>query len=212
MADAASAPLQSDGGDSSQHSELCTFRGTQPGLLDLSQPTRLLRFPDSKLSFAAFDPKTALVEEPDIRKRNSTESLTPPKRIVIETMPKGASFWRFVPPARLDEGVQDEGVWPRCPVLEEQWEIYKLDPVYQCVVYLGRNPASSPGLNGQTRASKLQIITQPGEHGGYPQIRASQLRKRDLALTRNLVPIPMRKKSRESYDYTSCSRFALAYY
>ncbi|KAF9230121.1 hypothetical protein BU15DRAFT_84023 [Melanogaster broomeanus] len=104
MADAASVPLQSDGGDSSQHSELCTFRGTQPGLLDPSQPTRLLRFPDSKLSFAAFDPRP-----------RSTESLTPPKRIVIETTPKGASFWHFVPPARLDEGVQDEGVWPHCP-------------------------------------------------------------------------------------------------
>ncbi|KAF9244937.1 hypothetical protein BU15DRAFT_71296 [Melanogaster broomeanus] len=139
----ASAPLQSDGGDSSQHSELRTLRGTQPGLLDPSQPSRLLRFPDSKLSFASFDPKTALVEEPDTRKRNSTESLTPPKRIVIETTPKGASFWRFVPRARLDEGVQDEGVWPRVVDIcgenvncyKEQWEIYKLDPIYQCVVY-----------------------------------------------------------------------------
>jgi hypothetical protein len=104
--------MQSASIDSSQQKKLRTLRGTQPGLLDSSQPSRLLRFPDSKLFFSSFDPKTALVDDPGIRKR-TTENLTPPKRIVIETTSKGASFWRFVPRARLEEGAQDEGVWPR---------------------------------------------------------------------------------------------------
>lgn len=96
-----------------QHQNLPTLRGTQTGLLDPSQPSRLLRFPDSNLSFASFDPKTALVEEPTLQKHNNSGTLTPPKRIVIETNPKGASFWRFVPRAHLKEGAQDEGIWPR---------------------------------------------------------------------------------------------------
>jgi hypothetical protein len=36
-----------------------------------------------------------------------------PKRIVLEITPTGESFWRFVPKARLEEGVIDEGAWPR---------------------------------------------------------------------------------------------------
>lgn len=97
----------------SQHPNLRILRGTQPGLLDTSQPSRLLRFPDSKLSFASFDPKTALAEEPSVQTSNNPGNLVPPKRIVIETTSKGASFWRFVPRARLEEGAQNEGVWPR---------------------------------------------------------------------------------------------------
>lgn len=98
---------------SAQHANLRVLRGTQPGLLDTSQPSRLLRFPDSKLSFASFDPKTALAEEPSVQKLNNSGNLVPPKRVVIETTSKGTSFWRFVPRARLEEGVQDEGIWPR---------------------------------------------------------------------------------------------------
>lgn len=131
---------------------LRTIRGTQPGLLDPSQPSRLLRFPDANLHFASFDPKTALVDgqEPDMRKLNITDILPPPKRVVIESTPKGVSFWRFVPRARLEEGAQDEGFWPRLIVLngeqvhcyQEQWEIYKLDPAYRCTVF-GGNKLSS---------------------------------------------------------------------
>lgn len=98
---------------SSQHVNLRILRGAQPGLLDTSQPSRLLRFPDSKLSFASFDPKTALAEEPSVHNLNNSGNLTPPKRVVVETTSKGASFWRFVPRAHLEEGAQDEGVWPR---------------------------------------------------------------------------------------------------
>jgi len=96
-----------------QHANLCILRGTQPGLLDPSQPSRILRFPDSKLYFASFDPKTALPGEPSIQRPKNSGNLAPPKRIVIETTSKGAAFWRFVPRARLEEGAQDEGVWPR---------------------------------------------------------------------------------------------------
>jgi hypothetical protein len=105
--------LPSNGAHSSQHANLRVLRGTQPGLLDPSQLSRLLRSPDSKLSFASFDPKTALPEEPSVQRLNDSGNLAPPKRIVIETTSKGASFWRFVPRARLEEGAQDEGLWPR---------------------------------------------------------------------------------------------------
>ncbi|KAF8135692.1 hypothetical protein EV363DRAFT_1321334 [Boletus edulis] len=133
----------SNGTHSSQHANLRVLRGTQPGLLDPSQPSRLLRFPDSKLAFASFDPKTALPEEHCSQKSNNSGTLVPPKRIVIETASKGTSFWRFVPRARLEEGAQDEGIWPRIidicgeqvQCYQEQWEIYKLDPQYHCVVY-----------------------------------------------------------------------------
>ena len=92
-----------------------TIRGTQPGLLDPSQPSRLLRFAGSKLYFASFDPKTAFVDdkELDICGLDITDGLPPPKRIVVESSSKGASFWRFVPRAHLAQGVQDEGLWPR---------------------------------------------------------------------------------------------------
>ncbi|KAH7888561.1 hypothetical protein F5I97DRAFT_1803319 [Phlebopus sp. FC_14] len=126
------------------------LRGPHPGLLDFSQPSRLFRFPGSTLTFASFDPQTALVTdvEPEIRKLNinfSSSNLPPPKRVVIETTAKGVSFWRFVPRAHLEEGVQDEGIWPRLidvcgehfTCYQEQWEIYKLDPEYKCVVYPG---------------------------------------------------------------------------
>ena len=110
---AACAVPPPNGVHSSQHANLRILRGTQPGLLDPSQPSRLLRFPDSKLSFASFDPKTALPEESSSQKSNNSSTLAPPKRIVIETTSKGVSSWRFVPRARLEEGAQDEGVWPR---------------------------------------------------------------------------------------------------
>ncbi|KAG2119559.1 uncharacterized protein F5147DRAFT_664592 [Suillus discolor] len=124
-----------------------TIRGTEPGLLDPTQPSRLLRAHDSTLSFASFDPRTALAGEdiPDLHKLSIGEDLPPPKRIVIETTPKGTSFWRFVPKARLDADVRDEGFWPRVIEIcgehvfcyQEQWEIYKLDPEYRCTVHFG---------------------------------------------------------------------------
>jgi len=96
-------------------STLPSISGSVPGLLDPSQSSRLLRFSNSKLSFAAFDPLTASAAQdtPDIRKMSINETCYRPRRIVVETAPNGESFWRFVPKARIDEGVLDEGVWPR---------------------------------------------------------------------------------------------------
>lgn len=98
-----------------------SISGTTPGILDPSQVNRLLRLPTSKLSFAFFDPRTAHVNGteslPDLSKLclDEQNEHCRPKRIVIETTPQGASFWRFVPRARMGEGVTvyDEGIWPK---------------------------------------------------------------------------------------------------
>ncbi|KII92912.1 hypothetical protein PLICRDRAFT_155823 [Plicaturopsis crispa FD-325 SS-3] len=117
--------------------------GSTPGLLDPTQPARLLRLAGSKLSFASFDPRTAFVGEmPDMRKLSLKDELYRPKRVVVETTPTGESFWRFVPSARKEVGVENEGTWPRvieiCGELvncsRDQWDIYKLDPHYDCLV------------------------------------------------------------------------------
>ncbi|TFY80984.1 hypothetical protein EWM64_g3023 [Hericium alpestre] len=116
--------------------------GATPGLLDPSQPSRVLRLPGSKLSFASFDPRAASAAAPEIDKLSLNGELYRPKRIVIETLPNGRNYWRFVPRARWGEGVRDEGEWPReisicgetlrCTL--DQWDIYKLDPAYDCFV------------------------------------------------------------------------------
>ncbi|KAJ3724490.1 hypothetical protein C8R42DRAFT_661941 [Lentinula raphanica] len=131
--------------------------GSTPGVLDSTQPDRLLTFSNSTLSFASFNPRTATSSHltSDARKLSLNEGSYNPKRVVIETSPTGERFWRFVPKARLDEGVVDEGDWPRvvdiCGTLyectQDQWDIYKLDPVYNCRV---RAP---PAVTTITRAS-----------------------------------------------------------
>ena len=83
--------------------------GPHPGQFDNTQPSRVLRHPDAKLSFASFHPLTASNVPPYDAHQDSSN----PKRIVIETYPGGFSHWRFVPRARLAEGVNDEGLWPR---------------------------------------------------------------------------------------------------
>ncbi|KZT08321.1 uncharacterized protein LAESUDRAFT_757564 [Laetiporus sulphureus 93-53] len=118
--------------------------GTVPGQLDTSQPTRLHRVPGSTFSFASFNSYTASSrgDIPDLNKLSLHDETCRPKRIVIETLPNGQSTWRFVPRARLGQGMEDEGPWPRvikiCGELvhcsQEQWEIYKLDPIYDCFV------------------------------------------------------------------------------
>ncbi|KAF7981865.1 hypothetical protein HWV62_31421 [Athelia sp. TMB] len=108
---------------------------------DRSQLSRLLRHPNSTLSFASFDPTIAHTGGIKPTKNHQLENYRP-KRIVIETSPEGASIWRFVPRARREEGVLDEGVWPRVVevcgeriiLTEDQWDIYKLDPAYDCLV------------------------------------------------------------------------------
>ncbi|KAG1881480.1 hypothetical protein C8R48DRAFT_744230 [Suillus tomentosus] len=168
-----------------------TIRGTEPGLLDPTQPFRLLRAPDSTLSFASFDPRTALAGEdiPDLHKLSIGEDLPPPKRIVIETTPKGTSFWRFVPKARLDAGVRDEGLWPRVIEIcgqhvfcyQEQWEIYKLDPEYRCTVHFGFKFTSVVRVDPKAQRSSS---------------RAPSLPKRARTPTPEADNLPPRKRAR----------------
>ncbi len=88
--------------------------GTQPGVLDPTQPSRLLRLHGAKLSFATFDPLTAYAQDaPDFTKLNLNTDFYRPKRVVIETAPSGDCTWRFVPSAKREDGVVDEGLWPR---------------------------------------------------------------------------------------------------
>ncbi|KAK7057184.1 RING-type domain-containing protein [Favolaschia claudopus] len=117
--------------------------GSTPGVIDSTQPSRLLRRPSSTLSFATFDPRVASADHGwDMRSLTLNEELYRPKRVVIETTCSGESSWRFVPKARWEDGVVDEGSWPRvvdlCGQLvefsQDQWDIYKLDPAYDCVV------------------------------------------------------------------------------
>ena len=96
-------------------SNIRQISGTVPGLLDPTQPERLLRLPGSKLHFAAFDPLAATVRRDvaGLPKLSIKEELCRARRIVIETSPGEDSFWRYVPNARLEDGVEDEGEWPR---------------------------------------------------------------------------------------------------
>lgn len=120
------------------------LNGTTPGLLDPTQVTRLLTAPTSTLIFASFNPRTAagLPQNLNHDRIALQESRDPARRIVIEITITGDKFWRFVPRAKRDEGVLDEGSWPRvveiCGNLyecsQEQWDIYKLDPFYECRV------------------------------------------------------------------------------
>jgi hypothetical protein len=87
-----------------------SISGATPGLLDPTQPTRLLRHPTHRLSFASFDPLTATAAS-DQRRRSI--QLHGSNRVVIETTPDGESFWRFVPSARQENRSVDEGDWPR---------------------------------------------------------------------------------------------------
>ena len=90
------------------------LRGSVPGVLDDTQPSRLLRDPASKLYFASFDPFTARQDDGADRLRNLSlnEQLYRPKRVVIEMNPTG-SFWRFVPRVMKDDGLKNEEHWPR---------------------------------------------------------------------------------------------------
>jgi len=94
-----------------------SIAGPIPGLLDPTQAERLHRVQGSTLSFASFHPLAASASHDisNIRNLSLNDELSRPKRVVIETTPgtNGTSFWRFVPRARWDQGVENEGVWPR---------------------------------------------------------------------------------------------------
>ncbi|KAF5370851.1 hypothetical protein D9758_001797 [Tetrapyrgos nigripes] len=163
--------------------------GPIPGILDPSQPQRLLRFPSSRLSFASFHPLTATSSaEADFRKLSLGDEFHNAKRVVIETAPTGESYWRFVPKASRDEGVIDEGDWPRlidlCGQLvecyQDQWDIHKLDPFYECrvrippalsVITYAPKPHSSPLKMGKRAVSS--------EHPPPPLNRRRKLDNQD---------------------------------
>ncbi|KAI9062862.1 hypothetical protein FKP32DRAFT_1686253 [Trametes sanguinea] len=118
--------------------------GTKPGILDNTQPERLLRIPGSTLIFAAFDPLAASGSNATHARKRHDPDPARPKRIVVEMPPggRGQTRWRFVPRARRAPGVEDEGVWPRRVIVcdepyifsEDHWDIYKLDPIYDCYI------------------------------------------------------------------------------
>ncbi|KAF5393328.1 hypothetical protein D9757_000584 [Collybiopsis confluens] len=160
-------------------STLGRLTGTIPGVIDPSQRDRLLTFTHSSLSFASFNPHTATSSNlmPDARKLSLNQDLSNPRRIVIERLPTGASLWRFVPKARRDQNVFNEGEWPRviniCGTLygcsEDQWDIYKLDPMYECQVRLPpalttitpalQKPPESPHSAGKRTLTRAGIPT-----------------------------------------------------
>ncbi|KAL0955909.1 hypothetical protein HGRIS_002100 [Hohenbuehelia grisea] len=172
--------------------------GTKPGLLDPTQPARLLRVPNGTLAFASFDPRTATSSSdiPDVRKLSLNAELYRPKRVVLETLPNGQTFWRFVPKARWEEGVLDEGAWPRtidiCGQLvecsQDQWDIYKLDPMYECCVRV------EPELTVISRVASYQA----------PEFRPltpeSASGKRALSNSPSPEPSPSKKPTFEDWE------------
>ncbi|EIM83012.1 uncharacterized protein STEHIDRAFT_171126 [Stereum hirsutum FP-91666 SS1] len=149
-----------------QQDRVLQISGNIPGVLDPTQTSRLLRIPTATLSFAAFDPRAATTDSglgfPSI---SLNEELYRPKRVVIESLPDGRSFWRFVPRAKWEPDVEDEGDWPRiidiCGDLVEcsrdQWDIYKLDPQYECLVrtpphltVISKKPPQKPPVQSES--------------------------------------------------------------
>lgn len=100
------------------------------------------------------------------------------KRIVLEHV-DGVLSWRFVPRARLAPDVQSEGTWPRVIVIcgepveisEDQWDIYKLDPHYDCFV------SASPALTTITKAASPP----PSSSGPTQSAFSSNSSKRGLS-------------------------------
>ncbi|KAK7472563.1 hypothetical protein VKT23_000678 [Stygiomarasmius scandens] len=158
--------------------------GPIPGILDPSQPQRLLRFPSSRLVFASFHPLTATSgQDVDLRKLSLRDELYNAKRVVIEITPTGENYWRFVPKARMDEGVLDEGQWPRliqlCGQLvecsQDQWDIHKLDPLYDCHI------RASPSFTVISQAPK-------------PQTTPTKIGKRSIPVSEHPMPPLNRRK------------------
>jgi hypothetical protein len=90
---------------------------SQPGILDPSQRSRLLRCATNHLLFATFDENTAhaILPDTDTAGRDKRASNLPKRRIVVEFDAATCRYtWRFVPSARVDTELKgDEGTWPR---------------------------------------------------------------------------------------------------
>ncbi|KAG6874468.1 hypothetical protein C0995_010378 [Termitomyces sp. Mi166 len=120
--------------DNSSASSSTLPRLLNPGVLDRDQSQRIRRYPDSKISFASFDPHTATSDLvlPELEQLSLKAELNRSARVVIETLPSGVSTWRFVPKAKKAQGIPDEGTWPRmvevfgappaCPLITKRVE------------------------------------------------------------------------------------------
>ncbi|KAI5123657.1 hypothetical protein M0805_001687 [Coniferiporia weirii] len=134
-----------------------------------SSTWKIFRQPGSVIAFASFDPATATGDQINasaFRKLTLNDELCRPKRVVVETTPDGQCTWRFVPNARWEEGVENEGSWPRtvdvCGQLmtltHDQWDMYKLDRRYDCVV------KSSPNHSVIVKSGREPSADPPREH------------------------------------------------
>ncbi|KAF8530439.1 hypothetical protein BU17DRAFT_35727 [Hysterangium stoloniferum] len=185
--------------------------GTIPGLVDPLQRARLLRTPTTKLSFASFDPFTARPSFPNLndlhideKHGNESSSESKPrnegKRIVIETdTDSGLCSWRFVPRAKGELGVNDDGVWPRvvelCGLIvrmtEDQWDLHKLDPNYDCFL---RNPPNLPIITRLDTPSAnvppLRATSVPKSEFSTPKGKANSIPEED-------TPTPKKREGDE---------------
>ena len=85
--------------------------GCTIGILDHTQPQRILNSPNSRLDFATYHPLAG-----SAACTAATTECQPPShsgRIVIETLPDGNCVWRPVPLAVGASTISDEGSWPR---------------------------------------------------------------------------------------------------
>ncbi|KAG6880331.1 hypothetical protein C0992_011080 [Termitomyces sp. T32_za158] len=111
-----------------------------PGVLDRNQSLRIRRHPESKISFASFDPHTATsnLVLPEFEQLSLKAELNRSTRVVIETLPSGVSTWRFVPKAQKAEGIPDEGIWPRVV------EVFGLQPACPLITKRVEQPFQAP--------------------------------------------------------------------
>ncbi|THH00502.1 hypothetical protein EW026_g2040 [Hermanssonia centrifuga] len=168
--------------------------GVRVGLLDPTQSTRLLDTPNSTLFFASFDPHTAShnTRIPSTKDESG-------RRVVIETLATGESIWRWVPRAKGVENTTEEGVWPRTIDIcgqhffcsQEQWDIYKLDPAYECTIL------PFPELSTITRC-KIEDTPDPG--ASRPTTASLPKRAKEDS-SDDEVTATRAKKPRTSYGY-----------
>lgn len=151
--------------------EVIEVSGTEPGVLDPTQRNRILRSPESKLLFASFDPYIAIPQEiVDLANLSLQDDRCRPKRIVVEMDPGRGTFWRWIPSARKQENVDNEGEFPRivlicgqhCWISQEQWDIYKLDPIYDCFVRFSPLLTEISLRDPTTRNWKRTVLTSNG--------------------------------------------------
>lgn len=80
---------------------------------DEGYASKFCKIPGSRLIFASYNQSTASGDLHAFRNLSLQEEDAPSKRIVIEIPPDGVSTWRFIPRANWEDGVMDEGTWPR---------------------------------------------------------------------------------------------------